>query len=1009
MSVPGGFRGSGSRGSSSAPKGYVAGIGRGAAGFTTRSDIGNMATSSNGPTGEDGGEGGPIGPGAAAGSGSRASELRAAKLQAQKMQQQQQQQQKSSGGLFGVAPKGYVPGAGRGASAMGAGVGGGNNEGGNNNEGGPTGGGGGYNNNDMQGTVEGQYDDDDNEADEIWNAIDERMQERRKKKKRRTVGPEESDDPGANSRARIGAQFRELKEQLAEVSEEDWMKIPDVGDHSLKYKKSQQNRQDTFTPLSDSLLEQRHLQNAQSTQVVAGNTTAIDAGGGSSTTLANMSGLGKARDKVLGMSLDKMSDSVGGQTNVDPQGYLTSLASSQISTANNAQVGDIVKARLLLKSVRDTNPKHGPGWIASARVEEAAGKLLKARKLIQEGCEVCPDQEDVWLEAARLHPPQVAKSVLATAVRRIPHSVKLFLKAADLEHNEQAKKQVLRKALEANPTSITLWKAAIDLEDNDEDVKVLLSVAVEKVPLATDLWLALARIETYENACKVLNKARRALPSERSIWIAAAKLEESQHHTELVDKIMDRAFKSLQKNDAVVTRAQWLSEAEAAESSGAPLTSGAIIRNAIGFGVDAEDRQRTWADDAKGALARGSIATARAIIAFALKSFPTKRALWMQAVELERNNGTPESLDDVLKAASERLPRVELFWLLRAKEKWLAKDVDTARDILTQAFAANPDSEAVWLAAAKLEWETGEQERARVLLQRARERAPTQRVYMKSALLEREYGRYADALELIDEGITTYPKFPKLYMMGGQICSEDLVKQKSNLEKARKVYQAGLTECPNSIVLWILASRLEESAHTFLGNETTKAGVGVTKARSLLELARLKNPKTPELWLEAVRLERRNGNPKLADTLMARALQECPNSGILLAEDIEQAPKVGKKAKSTVAIQRCPESPFVIAAVASFFASKRQIDKARKWLERAVVLNPDIGDFWGRYLAFEVQHGTKEQQQSVKDRCVKAEPKHGEIWQSVMKDMSNRHKSIEEGLMLVVERINKES
>jgi predicted Zn-dependent protease len=68
---------------------------------------------------------------------------------------------------------------------------------------------------------------------------------------------------------------------------------------------------------------------------------------------------------------------------------------------------------------------------------------------------------------------------------------------------------------------------------------------------------------------------------------------------------------------------------------------------------------------------------------------------------------------------------------LRAKERWLAGDVDEAREILTEAFAANPDSEAVWLAAAKLEWENSEIERARVLHERARERAPTDRVYMK--------------------------------------------------------------------------------------------------------------------------------------------------------------------------------------------------------------------------------------------------------------------------------------
>ena len=91
-----------------------------------------------------------------------------------------------------------------------------------------------------------------------------------------------------------------------------------------------------------------------------------------------------------------MSDSVSGQTVVDPKGYLTSL-SSQTTVSSGGQpwgsarplwgpifstpclctesdIADIKKARLLLKSVITTNPKHGPGWIAAARLEEQVGK-----------------------------------------------------------------------------------------------------------------------------------------------------------------------------------------------------------------------------------------------------------------------------------------------------------------------------------------------------------------------------------------------------------------------------------------------------------------------------------------------------------------------------------------------------------------------------------------------------------------------------------------------------------
>lgn len=80
---------------------------------------------------------------------------------------------------------------------------------------------------------------------------------------------------------------------------------------------------------------------------------------------------------------------------------------------------------------------------------------------------------------------------------------------------------------------------------------------------------------------------------------------------------------------------------------------------------------------------------------------------------------------------------------MAAKEKWLAGDVPAARTILEAAFAGNPDSEDIWLAAFKLEFENREPERAALLLAKAREKsghAATARVWMKSAVVERELG-----------------------------------------------------------------------------------------------------------------------------------------------------------------------------------------------------------------------------------------------------------------------------
>jgi len=88
-----------------------------------------------------------------------------------------------------------------------------------------------------------------------------------------------------------------------------------------------------------------------------------------------------------------------------------------------------------------------PAWIASARLEEQTGKIQAARNLIIQGTEQCPQNEDVWMEAVRLSPPEQAKAVVANAVKHVSTSVKLWIKASELESEPIRKKRVLRKGM----------------------------------------------------------------------------------------------------------------------------------------------------------------------------------------------------------------------------------------------------------------------------------------------------------------------------------------------------------------------------------------------------------------------------------------------------------------------------------------------------------------------------------------------------------------------------------
>lgn len=212
---------------------------------------------------------------------------------------------------------------------------------------------------------------------------------------------------------------------------------------------------------------------------------------------------------------------------------------------------------------------------------------------------------------------------------------------------------------------------------------------------------------------------------------------------------------------------------------------------------------------------------------------------------------------------------------------------------------------------------------------------------------------------LLQQGLRAFPVSAKMWLMLGQ-----LHERRGAAARAGEAYQAGLRRCPTSVPLWLAAAAAEGRAS------------GLAKARTLLEAARLRLPKAPELWIEAIRLERRAAaaaaaaggagpsaaganaaafSSKLADVLMSKALQELPLSGRLLAEDICTAPRAEQKRKSLDALKKCDSDANVVLAVARLFWRDRKYDKARKWFERAVSLQPSLGDAWAWLYAFEAE------------------------------------------------------
>ncbi|KAI7947936.1 hypothetical protein MJO28_009844 [Puccinia striiformis f. sp. tritici] len=249
-----------------------------------------------------------------------------------------------------------------------------------------------------------------------------------------------------------------------------------------------------------------------------------------------------------------------------------------------------------------SNPKLAPSWIAAARVQAAARNQVVARKIMVQGCIDCPRGEDTWLETANINTEGHAKFVSADAVIHLPHLVKIWHKAVELEH-EIAAKEKGSCARHGVPTLVKLWKEAVNLDENLQDARILPPQAVQVVPFSDVLWLALDRLER-EQGGKALDR---------------------------VELLMSRGVSDLKKNGADLPRVQWIKEAKKY--------------------VEDEDQRDIWIQDLQSSLANGSVQTACSTYSYALNIFLNKAELWRKAADLEKCMG---QLDPYLNTPNEQ-------------------------------------------------------------------------------------------------------------------------------------------------------------------------------------------------------------------------------------------------------------------------------------------------------------------------------------------------------------------
>ncbi|KAG0662016.1 hypothetical protein C6P45_001230 [Maudiozyma exigua] len=799
-------------------------------------------------------------------------------------------------------------------------------------------------------------------------------------------------------------QFQDLKRNLSSVSVDQWLSIPEANDFTRRNKRNrleeQLNRKSYAVP--DSLITQN----------------------------VNITKLTEEREKLLeqtldtnkkNMKIDKETEDINGA-----QSYLNQLEAVNMDI-NKTQTDDIRKMRLVFQSYRKTDPKNPESWIASTRLEEKCRRLDVAKKLIAEGCQHCPHDEDIWLENIRLNQSDnhKCKVIITNAIKFNYNSVKLWLKAVDLENEEINKYRIVRKALEEIPKTEQLWDLAIEYEPNTTEKATIMQKALEFIPQSSQLWTKLVRIQNYDDAKKSLNRARKAIPNDINVWLLAMELEEKVNKDISVSKltsILKKGFEQLNANNITISFENGLEISEEFENN----TNGKYFKSmrTLAKMILRETNNNTGTNISQDQLK----------VIFKSKDSLTKMNLLR---ELTLSNHDRFSLWKSLKDICENLNRIDDLYdafetvlfhnsesniskspeanskliLVYAKEVWKNEgNIERAIAIIDKGLYMSPDNVDILIAKLKLLCQSESFHEVEILFKEQildhlnepdtfKMKTGIERLCYKYISFLRYKNENQKAIELLStKFIVWFPGCFKLYLQLSQVYydTKDFNNAKQILMNGTELFQD--KQNSHNALLWVEIAKIEEIAME-----------NPVRARATLDVALLNNagniPGEILIQLAKINLEERTGNKEQAQLFVSDGLKKHPRNELFWVKKISLVDTKRSSQKKTMfqdALRNTKNNYLVILEIGKAFYRDFQYASALKWVERATKASANYGDSWiWKYRCeMKLKKDTKGTVHAVKSN----EPIYGPEWISVSKNPKFQYFNSEHILQVLVQR-----
>ncbi|EJT98800.1 hypothetical protein DACRYDRAFT_24349 [Dacryopinax primogenitus] len=511
--------------------------------------------------------------------------------------------------------------------------------------------------------------------------------------------------------------------------------------------------------------------------------------------------------------------------------------------------GHMVKARRLIKQGCEQCPKSEDVWLEAARLHTPAD----AKVILAEAVQHLSQSVRIWLTAADLEQDvQARKRVLRKALEHIPNSVRLWKETVNLEGNPADARVLLARAVELIPSSVELWLALARLE-TPAKARQVINRARLAVPTSHEVWIAACRLMEQEGeeqaavdrmmAQAVLRLRNAGLVLKRDMWLDEADKAEAEGAPRTCVAIV-RATVALEVEEEE-RYDRWLEDVEAFLEKGRVECARAVLAYALKVFPDRPSLWRRAADLEK---EHGTRQALEQILAEAVRYCPQAEVLWLMAAKEKWLAGDVPTARRVLADAFAANPRSERIWLAAVKLEAENGEVDVARQVLEKA-RAEADTERIWMKSAVFERQNGNTQRALEIVDAALRKYDTfDKLYMiKGQIYADDLGKIKEARETYEQGRKKCSKSIPLWILSSMLEERAgiTIKARSILDRARLVN-------PKNAELWAESIRIEERANL------------QGQAKTLLAKALQECPSSGLLWSMAIWAEPRASRKRVS-------------------------------------------------------------------------------------------------------------------------------------------------